>query len=284
MYIDNISTFLPKYADYSRNDLLAILKFANTNWFVNLKLEKDFILTLILIKFWEKYPNLIFKWGTCLNKIYFPYFRLSEDLDFVINHEKGRTARKTLLKQYETDFINDLGLLWLTLQSKKKADEYRLAMFVFEYESVIDNTIQTIKIDISLKRNLKLVPVKWQIKSTYKDVLLEEDIFDSHYISCIDLKESTAEKLRASLTRGRPAIRDFFDIWYIKNNSNFDFEDEEFLKLVELKLSEAGFKYTLEENYKDLERQIKLDLRPVLKEDYEFNFGEIFEFILWFKK
>jgi len=47
---------------------------------------------------------------------------------------------------------------------------------------------------------------------------MEENIFDTHYINCIDLKESTAEKLRAALTRRTPAIRDFFDIWYIKYN------------------------------------------------------------------
>jgi hypothetical protein len=43
--------------------------------------------------------------------VYFPYFRLSEDLDFVINKEIGRTAIQTLLKKYEEDFIKDLSIL-----------------------------------------------------------------------------------------------------------------------------------------------------------------------------
>gem|GEM_PF-5399251 len=32
-------------------------------------------------------------------------------------------------------------------------------MFTFEYNSIINNSIQTIKIDISLKNNLQLKPV-----------------------------------------------------------------------------------------------------------------------------
>lgn len=64
----------------------------------------------------------------------------------------SRTNRKALLKQYEEDFVADLALLGLTLRDEQtKYDEYRLAMFTFEYRSTIDDTIQTIKLDISLK-------------------------------------------------------------------------------------------------------------------------------------
>lgn len=280
MYIDNISSFLPAYSNYERNELLSIFRFANTKGFVTMKMEKDFLLTLILIKFWEKYEDLIFKWGTCLNKVYFPYFRLSEDLDFVINHEKGSTARKTLLRRYEKNFIEDLEVLWLQLQSKRKADEYRLAMFTFSYTSIIDESLQTIKIDISLKNNLLLPSIKGLIRSTFKDPFLEEPLFEKHYIQCIDLQEAMAEKLRASLTRGTPAIRDFFDIWYVKKHSDFDFTSTEFRELLEIKLAQANHKYTLRENYDLLVQQIETDLRPVLMKDYSFDFDSIFQFVL----
>jgi predicted nucleotidyltransferase component of viral defense system len=45
-------------------------------------LEKDYYLTLLLSNIKDLCPNLIFKGGTALNKIYFDYHRLSEDLDF----------------------------------------------------------------------------------------------------------------------------------------------------------------------------------------------------------
>jgi len=130
----------------------------------------------------------------------------------------------------------------------------------------------------------QLSPVSWEIKAIYNDVILEEPIFDRHFINCIDLKESVAEKLRASLTRKVSAIRDFFDIWYVKNNSNFDFEDKEFIDLVDFKLKEVDYKYSLEENYGLLKKQIETDLKPVLNKKIDFNFDEIYEFILKFKK
>jgi len=284
MYIKKINIFLNDYNNIKKDDFLKIIKFSNKKWFDIYKYEKDFLLSLILIKFWEKYPDLIFKWWTCLNKIYFPYFRLSEDLDFVINKDLGRTARQTLLKRYEEDFKKDLWFLWLTLKVERtKYDEHKLAMFTFEYESILNNSIQTIKIDISLKNKLYLPTYKWEIKTMFKDIVFEENIFWTHFINCIDLKETMAEKLRASLSRKEPAIRDFFDIWFIKNNSDFDFDNKEFKNLLHIKLKEVDYKYTLEENFHTLKKQIYTDLKPVLNNDFDFDFEEIFTFILSFK-
>lgn len=284
MFIKNINKFLEKYNNINKSQFMKILSW-NNPWFDDYKFEKDFLLTLILIKFWEKYPDLIFKWWTCLNKIYFPYFRMSEDLDFVLNSDLWARARKTLLKDYENNFVEDLKILWINLREERtKFDSYKLAMFTFEYNSVINNSIQTIKIDISLKNNLQLKPVSWEIRSIYIDKIIEENIFDKHYINCIDLKESVAEKLRAGLTRWVPAIRDFFDIWYVKQFWNFDFEDSEFKNLLEIKLKEANYKYTLEENFENLKKQVETDLKPVLNNDFSFNFEEIYDFILSFKK
>ena len=283
MFIKNINKFLGKYNNINKSQFMKVLSW-NNPWFDNYKLEKDFLLTLILIKFWEKYTNLIFKWWTCLNKIYFPYFRMSEDLDFVLNTDLWQSGRKKLLKDYENNFIEDLKILWINLKEERtKFDSYKLAIFTFEYKSVINNSIQTIKIDISLKNNLQLKPVLWEIRSIYIDKIIEENIFNKHYINCINLKESVAEKLRASLTRTIPAIRDFFDIWYIKINSDFDFYDEEFKNLLEIKLKEVDYKYTLEENFKNLKKQVETDLKPVLNNDFSFNFEEIYDFILLFK-
>ena len=284
MFIKNINKFLDKYNNINTSQFMKILSW-NNPWFDDYKLEKDFLLTLILIKFWEKYPDLIFKWWTCLNKIYFPYFRMSEDLDFVVNSDVWARARKTLLKDYENNFVEDLKILWINLREEKtKFDSYKLAMFTFEYNSVINNSIQTIKIDISLKNNLQLKPVSWEIRSIYIDKIIEENIFWIHHIHCINLQEAIAEKLRASLTRATPAIRDFFDIWYVKHNSDFDFEERDFLTLLDLKLAESNYTYTLEENFENLKKQVQTDLKPVLNNDFLFRFEEIYDFILSFKK
>lgn len=218
--------------------------------------------------------------------MYFPYFRLSEDLDFVLDMTLGRSTRKSILEKYENNFAEDLALLGLSLQDRRtKFDEYKLAMFTFEYESIINNSIQTIKIDISLKGKLLLSPKPGKIQSIFIDYVYEESIFSqAHTIGCIDLTEALAEKMRAALTRTEPAIRDFFDIWYAKHLGGFDFSDPVFRELLNTKLQEVDHKYTLEQNRELLVRQIKTDLRPVVTDDFGFNFDEIYDFILSHKK
>ena len=56
------------------------------------------------------------------------------------------------------------------------------------------------------------------------------------------------------------------------------------MQLVDLKLAEANYKYSLEENYDMLKKQIDTDLKPVLTKKFDFNFNEIFEFVLEIKK
>lgn len=283
MFIEYITTFNHEYENIEKREFLELLQSSNTLEFNEYKLEKDFLLTLILIKFWKIFPDLVFKGWTCLNKVYFPYFRLSEDLDFVINFSGGRVSRKTLLKKYETNISDELTKLWVQSIKTEKLDDYKIARYIYSYDSCIDNSRQTIIFDISLKSPLHLPPYMGKIKSLYKDKILEEDIFWTHSISCIDLREALAEKVRAALTRSTPAIRDFFDIWYVKSHWNFDFSDNIFKELVQIKLQEVEYVYTLENNYDLLEKQIQTDLIPVLHKDYNFSLREIYDFILSFK-
>ncbi len=284
MYIEKISWFLAHHENISQERFIAILNLANTQKFDIYKLEKDFLLTLVLIRFWEIYPELVFKWGTCLNKIYFPYFRLSEDLDFVISKNIWRASRKSHLKKYEQSIIHELSKLWIILREKIKIREHTVWLFTFEYMSIIDTSLQTIKIDISLWKELVRPTYTWIIQSIYRDEILEESIFWEQTIMCIDIQESLAEKIRAALTRTTPAIRDFFDIWYVRTNSDFDFWNANFKKLVDIKLAEVDYNYTLEWNYSLLQKQIQTDLEPVLHKSYDFSLREIHDFILTFKK
>jgi predicted nucleotidyltransferase component of viral defense system len=66
---------------------MKIIEKANKKGFRRDKLEKDFYLTVLLHYLAKARPEITFKGGTCLNKVYFPYFRLSEDLDFMMSTE-----------------------------------------------------------------------------------------------------------------------------------------------------------------------------------------------------
>ncbi len=284
MFINLISQFSDRYASIEKQDFLELLERSNPHGFNRYKLEKDFLLTHILIRFWELFPELIFKWGTCLNKIYYPYFRLSEDLDFIIDFPGGRASRKTLLKKYEHDIYEHLSKLWLKVAKIEKLDDYKIARYIYTYNSCIDESEQSVIFDISLKSKLQLPVYHWKILSIYQDKILEEDIFGEHTIACIDIKEALAEKVRAALTRSTPAIRDFFDIWYVKSQWGFDFENSDFRDLIDFKLAEVDYLYTDEKNYEILEKQIKSDLIPVLHREYDFSLREIYDFIQGFKK
>ncbi len=283
MYINNIKKFIWIDFDYSKKDFLEILELSNIHGFDAYKLEKDFLLTVILIFIWKHNKELIFKWWTCLNKIYLDYFRLSEDLDFVVINNWNRTERKATLEEYKQSLTNDLAILWLKITDQRtKFNEDKQWIFNFSYTSLIDNSPQNIQIDITMKKKLELEPTSKHIKSIFISKTMEENIFVEHTITCMEFDEIVAEKTRASLTRTQPAIRDFFDVWYIKTFSKFDFN--RIVDLIDIKLEEANHEYTIDENFDLLNKQIETDLKPVLKRNFEFNLKEIFEFIQQMKR
>jgi predicted nucleotidyltransferase component of viral defense system len=47
-------------------------------------IEKDYVCTLLLEVLTVAHDGLVFKGGTCLAKVYADFYRMSEDLDFVI--------------------------------------------------------------------------------------------------------------------------------------------------------------------------------------------------------
>ena len=60
-------------------------------------LEKDYHLTRILHRISEKkIESLAFKGGTCLNKCYLGFYRLSEDLDFVYNQDTKDLSKRQI--------------------------------------------------------------------------------------------------------------------------------------------------------------------------------------------
>jgi len=250
------------------------------------KLEKDFYLTILLIVISRNHPELVFKWWTCLNKIYFDYYRLSEDLDFVLISDWWRNARKTLLEQYKQNLSK---LFWKIgfdiIDQRTKYNEDTQWIFEFSYKSLFDKSPQTVRVDIRIETKLKKPTLQKDIISIYQDPISNKPFFQNHTIQVMDLDEIFAEKTRAALTRPEPAIRDFFDIHYAKQNG---FDLENIKELIDQKVAETGYKYTLDNEwiFEELKNQINTELDPVLKNeiDYDFDLQTIYDYILWFKK
>lgn len=276
-----LSRFLNEYADVNE-DILAQMIAKHTDQFDRNKLEKDFYLTILLIHIGKIYPELIFKGWTCLNKIYYDYYRLSEDLDFVVIQDTSRPRRKQLLERYKVDFQSDFyHSLWLSfVDQRTKFNEDRQWCFEFTYHSLFNNSLQTIKIDIRIEPALLLPPVEKEIWSIFIDPFSWQKFFHHHTIKVMDLQEIFAEKTRAALTRDPSAIRDFFDIRYAREQG-FDFEL--IRPLIQQKVADLPF--TIPDTPDELKQKIATELNPVLSKQHReaFDLPSIHAFILSLK-
>jgi predicted nucleotidyltransferase component of viral defense system len=252
-------------------------------------LEKDYYLTLILSKIESLSPNLVFKGGTCLNKIYFDYHRLSEDLDFTLMYrmptkeekKAGIFPRKVILRQIEADipsFVEQLSLKFISLT---KRDGSRQHNYVFSYNSVITNKEEHIKLEIRARENnLISKPNIEEVKHKFIDSFTNKSLIGFPKVKVYPLKELLADKLAAAINRSKP--RDFYDIDYAIG-SNFDFNDKEFINLFQKKLKEdrndtniAKYQKNLglsDSIIKELKEKIPIELSFVLTPSRQKNFN-----------
>jgi hypothetical protein len=83
-------------------------------------IERDYFCSLLLQYFFGSETSLVFKGGTCLSKVYVNFYRLSEDLDFIIpvTADSTRPQRSTMSAPVKTVFNNaprviQVNTLWI---------------------------------------------------------------------------------------------------------------------------------------------------------------------------
>ena len=247
-------------------------------------LEKDYYLTVVLLKLSETDHNLIFKGGTCLNKCYLGYYRLSEDLDFIHRNSgaKNRGAREEDFKKTD-EVINTIvdTLPGMTCSPAKKFDEHQQLRIDINYDSFFTNNA-SIKFEVTHRYALFKNPLVKNIHHRFKHPVTRNLYPDTGRIPCIDIAEAAAEKVRACLTRRIPAIRDFFDLCFIRNNSIVDTSDSVFKKLVQSKIDETSGTTDINASIKLLEKQLDEVLKPMLNKDYSFDLKDTIKFALTF--
>jgi len=233
-------------------DLEAVRRLSTKTKFSPGLLEKDYHLTRILHKIAEKQiKDLVFKGGTCLNKCYLGFYRLSEDLDFVYNKDT-KSLSKTQIKQMVDKLRRDLfeilngsgfatskelGKGWKMLTSKVKPKIVGLEI-ITNYNSLIDNSVQTIKLEISFRNKLRKPTKRKPINHKFFDALGQPLLKENVEIEVIDLAESFAEKFRALVIRKNIAIRDIYDIYFILKNSITKI-NKEMIDLILIKINES---------------------------------------------
>lgn len=215
-------------------------------------IEKDYYLTRVLQKLAQsRIDSLIFKGGTCLNKCYLGFYRLSEDLDFVYNRDVSKfsaTQVKKILDSTRRKFFSilsglnirtdkALGRGWKMLTARIP-QKFVGVEIIGWYVSLIDSTEQTIKIEVSFRKKLVNPSVSNVIKHEFYNDLGEPVLPDNVSISCIALEENFAEKFRALATRKNIAIRDIYDLYYILKNRFLSVNDK-IISTILLKINES---------------------------------------------
>lgn len=249
-------------------------------------IEKDYYLTLILSRIDDLSQNLIFKGGTCLNKIYYSYYRLSEDLDFSMCLPEYTTTRGNRRKSIQPikdkieGFAKSLGF---RIEGVEKAgrNESKQYIYYFAYKSVLQPTDQLIKFEIGLRFNPICAVEKMTVQHKFLHPFTGEPLFDGGEVDCMSLKEIVSEKLRAAALRKNIAPRDFYDLDFILRN-NFILADKEVIWLFKKKIEEDSgdldlAKYRLNlgrsnNEISDMRSRIEKELFDALTADERENF------------
>jgi predicted nucleotidyltransferase component of viral defense system len=255
--------------------------------FISTLIEKDYYCSLILQYFFSEDTELVFKGGTCLSKVHADFYRLSEDLDFIIPvvDEITRPQRRACIKSVKRMFEKLPKVVpGMTISEAFRGhNESRQYIGCLEYPSVIVEKLEYIQVEVGLREPL-LSPSESKKASTIAvNPFSGQPLLPTFTVSAMALKEAYAEKVRAALTRRGPAIRDFFDLFYVDRKKLLNFFNPDFLKMVKSKIDVPGNDPidVSTERKQELNRQLAGQLKPVLRpSDFKgFNMEEAFELV-----
>jgi predicted nucleotidyltransferase component of viral defense system len=250
-------------------------------------IEKDYYCSLILDRLFQEETNLVFKGGTCLSKVYTDFYRMSEDLDFVVPVPVrcSRTERRSKVKSVKAIFMTlpDRIPGVRVAQDLIGHNESKQYVGVLAYLSVVIDRRETVKVEIGLREPL-LLDAKWSLAKTIIQNPFSDGnlVPDACQVNAMALTEAYAEKVRAALTRREPAIRDFYDLSLsVIKGLDVNLQDNEFIEIVKQKLGVAGNDPVNMSSARRaaLGRQLETELKPVLRAtDYtSFDLADTFE-------
>jgi predicted nucleotidyltransferase component of viral defense system len=248
-------------------------------------IERDYYSSLILSDLGEAFERgLVFKGGTCLSKVHTDFYRLSEDLDFVVSMEPDapRSRRRDRIAPLKEHFAG-LRARVPCFELSEPVTGFNLSkQYIgrFSYRSLVTGQDESIKVEIGL-RELILEPVEEKrARTLLTDPLKNEPVLGPILVHALSFRETFAEKFRAALTRREPAIRDYYDIDYAVRTGKLDPAAGQLLELVRQKLAVPGNEPVdvSEEKAAALRRQVEAQLKPVLRnEDFQaFDLDRVF--------
>jgi predicted nucleotidyltransferase component of viral defense system len=245
-------------------------------------IEKDYFCSIALACLYTHDTPLIFKGGTCLNKVHVGFYRLSEDLDFSIPVNPGatRSDRRKAIEPVKAH-LSSFKTLAPALQLESELaghNEGRQYTTVFTYMSIVTGKKGTIKFEVGLREPLLDQVLKAPARTLLIDPFRRQDVLSAVNIYCLSTREAFAEKIRAALARKDAAIRDLFDLDHAIRHQKIDMQDAELLDFARLKLQVPGTNAVdvSQPRIDAMRRQLTTELQPVLRPaDYAvFDFDQ----------
>ena len=204
--------------------------------------DKDYVLGHFLNSFYSFDDNknlFVFKGGTCLRKCYFPDYRFSEDLDFTLLDTNFKITSK-FLQRIADECTRNSGILFGNVKEnlkKGRDNSLHIKEFVIPFWGANhpkknlpvpkERWLTSIELDFSSGEEI-LTPIEYcEINHRYDDKLL------TNQIPVYSLKEMFVEKIRAFEQRTYKSARDYYDVWYIMQNVEFEDWDEIRIILIE---------------------------------------------------
>jgi len=255
--------------------------------FTSTLIERDYYCSLVLRYFFSTDTSLVSKGGTCLSKVYVDFYRLSEDLDFIIpvTAATRRTQRRANMEPVKHMFEKLPNVVpgMAISEAFEGHNESRQYIGYLEYHSTVVEKLEKIKVEVGLREPL-LSPSEFRMASTIAvNPFRGQPLLPTFTVSAMALREAYAEKFRAAMTRKEPAIRDFFDLDYAIRKRRLDSHDPDFINMVKAKLEVLGnapVDCSVERKV-ELDRQLEGQLKPVLRPaDFDqFKLDDAFEFV-----
>ena len=258
-----------------------------TTGFTATLIEKDYYCSLILQYFFDSDTSLVFKGGTCLSKVYTDFYRLSEDLDFIIPiiAESSRNQRRAEMDPVKRLFEKLPTVVpgIMISEAFEGHNESRQYIGFLGYESAVLEKQEKIKVEVGAREPLLSRAESRMARTIVMNPFSGRPLLPAFNVRAMAIREAYAEKLRAAITRKDPAIRDFYDLVYAVREIGLNVQDPDFLNMVRAKLKIPGNAPVdvPTERKRELDRQLEGQLKPVLRPaDFSrFNLDKAFELV-----
>ena len=209
-----------------------------------MRLFKDYFCSVILERLEAATADLVFRGGTCLAKVHVGFYRLSEDLDFLIPtpvtaSRAERSRRVAGLKDEVAALARELPGLRVTAPLTGANDSTQYAA-TLGYHSMLGSGEESVKIEVGLREPLLTPSVRVEAQTLLLDPVSGTPLVSPLPVTCLSRSEAMAEKLRAALSRREAAVRDFYDVDHAVRLLEFQVRDTTLIELVKRKLAIPG--------------------------------------------